>query len=432
MQKLRTHYVNQLSPDMNGHEVTLAGWVHEMRELGKLKFLLLRDRTGIAQVTIKAGEAPPEVAKIHLIKESVVSVRGRVKREPQSRKGYEIVPLEIVDLNPISAMVPFEVTGKVPAEIDVRLDNRYIDLRRLETRAVFKVQHEVMRAFREKLLELGFEEIRPPCIVAAATEGGADVFKFSYFDREAFLAQSPQLYKQLAVIGGMDRVFMTMPVFRAEKHNTTTHLNEVLQMDIEMGFGDHNDAMDVLEKTTLHIISSVRKNCAEQLATLGQKLDVPKEVPRYTYTEIVEKLNKHGVEMEWGEDFSKEQERRMLELVKDELFFITEWPTRVRAFYSMPVEGRPEVCNAFDLMYRGLEIASGAQRIHLPELLVKALKARGLDPAGFEFYIKAFRLGAPPHAGWSIGLERLTMKLTGRENIREACLFPRDRTRLTP
>ncbi len=430
---MRTHYVGELSPGMDGQEVILAGWVHEVRDIGKIKFVQLRDRSGIAQVTAKKGVASEEVMKaMSLVKESVVQIRGTVKAEKQSKKGYEVIPLEVKDLNPISAMVPFEVTGKVPAEIDVRLDNRTIDLRRLETSAVFKIQHEVLRAFREKLIELNFQEIRTPCIAAAATEGGTEVFRVEYFERHAYLVQSPQLYKQLAVIGGMDRVFMTVPVFRAEKHNTTTHLNEVLQMDAELGFGDHNDAMDVLEKAALHILSSVRKNCGEALKTLETEVLVPEKVPRYTYSDCVEKLKAAGEAMEWGHDFTKEQDKKLGELIPEELYFITEWPTKVRAFYSHPIEDAPEKCNAFDLIYRGLEIASGAQRIHKPEMLIDALKSRGLDPAGFEFYISPFRFGAPPHAGWSIGLERLTMKLAERENIREACLFPRDRHRLTP
>lgn len=430
---LRTHYVGELSPEMDGQDVALAGWVHEVRDIGKIKFIQLRDRTGIAQVIAKKGVASEEVMKaMSLVKESVVQVKGKVKAEKQSKKGYEIVPVEVVDLNPISTLVPFEVTGKVPAEIDVRLDNRCIDLRRLETTAVFRIQHEVLRSFREKMLEMNFEEIRPPCITGAATEGGTEVFRFDYFEKHAYLVQSPQLYKQLAVIGGMDRVFMTVPVFRAEKHNTTTHLNEVLQMDAEMGFADHDDAMDALEKAALQILSGVRKNCGDALKALGGEVSVPKEVPRYTYSDCVERLKKAGESMEWGHDFTKEQDKKLGDLIPEELYIITEWPTKVRAFYSHPIEGAPEKCNAYDLMYRGLEIASGAQRIHRPEMLLDALKSRGLNPEEFEFYVKPFRFGAPPHAGWSIGLERLTMKLAGMENIREACLFPRDRHRLTP
>lgn len=430
---IRTHYVSELKPEMDGKEVTLAGWVHEVRDIGKIIFIQLRDRTGVTQVTAKKGVVTDEViAKMKLVKESVVRVRGKIAANKQAKKGYEIIPLEVEDLNPVSAMIPFEVTGKVPAEIDVRLDHRYIDFRRLETQAIFKIQAEVMVAFREKLVGLGFQEIRPTCLVGAATEGGTDVFEVQYFERKAYLAQSPQLYKQLAVIGGMDKVFMTIPVFRAEKHNTTTHLNEVLQMDVELGFGDHNDAMDVLEAVTIHILKQVKEKCPEELALLGQDVKVPVKIPRYTYSECVKRLATKGVKVQPNADFSKEEEKQMLETIPEELFFITDWPTKVRAFYSMPKKDDPEHCNAFDLMYKGLEISSGAQRIHSPEILIHALKSRGLNPDDFKFYVDAFRVGAPPHAGWSIGLERITQQLTGVKNIRECTMFPRDRTRLTP
>lgn len=230
----------------------------------------------------------------------------------------------------------------------------------------------------------------------------------------------------------MDRVFMTIPVFRAEKHNTTSHLNEVFQMDIEMGFGDHNDAMDALDAVFKHMLACAKKNCADALKTLGVEVKIPGEIKRYTYSEVVDLLNENEAKINWGEDFSKEQEKKMVELLGDEAFFITAWPTKVRAFYSMPNSENDEVCNAFDFMYRGMEIASGAQRIHQPELLVKQLKARGLNPDDFNFYVNAFRMGAPPHAGWSVGMERLVMKICERENIRECALFPRDRNRLTP
>jgi aspartyl-tRNA synthetase len=302
----------------------------------------------------------------------------------------------------------------------------------METSAVFKVKSRMLHSFRERLCQLGFTEINPPCIVSAATEGGTELFPVKYFERKAFLAQSPQLYKQLAVIGGMDKVFMTTPVFRAEKHNTTTHLNELISLDIEMGFADHNDAMDVLEDVIKRVTSDVMEGCQEELKLLEAKLDVPKKIERHTYTDVVELLNKNGNEMAWGADFNREQESKAAELLGEEIFFITEWPTKSRAFYSMPQEKNPKVCNAFDLMYGGLEIASGAQRIHIPHLLVEQLTSRGLDPKEFDFYVNAFRMGAPPHAGWAVGAERLAMKLCNRSNIRECALFPRDRTRITP
>ncbi|MEM3690430.1 MAG: aspartate--tRNA(Asn) ligase, partial [Candidatus Micrarchaeia archaeon] len=319
---MRTHYAAEVKPEMNGQKVTLAGWVHEVRDIGKVKFILLRDRSGIVQITGKKGVTDDAVLeKMSLVKESVVKITGVVKEEKQARGGVEINPTEIVDLNPVKVKIPFEVTGKVPADLDVRLNHRQIDLRRIETSAVFKVKSQMLYSFREKLHQLGFQEINPPCIVSAATEGGTELFPVQYFEKQAFLAQSPQLYKQLAVVGGMDKVFMTTPIFRAEKHNTTTHLNELISLDVEMGFADHEDAMDVLEEVMKHIISSVVKNCSEELKVLGAELKVPKNIKKHTYAEVVELLNKNGVKMKWGEDFTREGEMKAAELLGEELFF---------------------------------------------------------------------------------------------------------------
>ncbi|MFH0922444.1 MAG: aspartate--tRNA(Asn) ligase [Candidatus Micrarchaeota archaeon] len=431
---MRSHYAIDVTPHLDGKHVSLAGWVHETRDLGGLLFIVLRDRSGLIQITLKKKEADPDLVKIasHLVKEAAIVCEGVVKASKIASGGREVIPEEITVVGEVLKTVPFEVTGKVPADLDVRLDHRSIDLRRFETSAIFKIRHFLQKAFREKLCELTFREITPPCVVSTSTEGGADLFSVKYFEKNAFLAQSPQLYKQLAVIGGMDKVFMITPVFRAEKHNTLLHLNECTQMDAEMGFADDNDALDVMEKTVLHILSEVKKNCSDELALLKADFKVPHEIPRFSYDEIVNALGKKGVKMNWGDDFSKENEEKIPAAIGEELFIIRDWPTQARAFYSMPREENPDVCKAYDLVFKGLEIASGAQRIHTPELLVAQLKARGLKPENFEDYVDAFRFGSIPHAGWSIGVERLLMKLTNRENIRECALFPRDRHRLTP
>jgi len=428
----RTCYISDAKRKI-GEEVVIAGWAHEIRDLGKLKFVQVRDRTGIIQVTAKAGREPEAALfAMSVPKETVVSVKGKVVESKLAGAGCELIPSEFVVLNDITAKVPFEVTGKVPADLDVRLDFRYVDLRQASTSAIFRIRSVIANSFREYARLQGCVEIHTPTIVEAATEGGADVFKLQYFEKEAYLVQSPQLYKQLAVIGGMDKVFMTVPVFRAEKHNTLTHLNEALQMDIEMGFATPEDAIDVLEGSVLHILSSVKKECGEELKTLGRELAVPASIPRHTYTELVEKLNASGTPHKWGDDFTRETEAKLSEILGYSTYFITKWPTECRAFYSMPSEEDPKICNAYDLNYEGLEISSGAQRIHKPEILIKQLQARGLNPSDFEFYINAFRVGAPPHAGWSIGLDRLTMKVCGLHNIREAVMFPRDRVRVSP
>ena len=280
------------------------------------------------------------------------------------------------------------------------------------------------------MLKDGLTEIRTPALVEAATEGGADLFQVEYFEKKAFLAQSPQLYKQLAVVGGMDRVFMVVPVFRAEKHNTVFHLNEITQMDAELGFADHNDAMRLLKKAVKNIINDVSRKNGEDLKRLNVTLSKP-VVKEITYKKAVSLLNSNGQKMEFGEDFNREQEDMLCKLLGD-LVLVKEYPRSVRAFYSMPNDKDKRVCNSFDLLFKGLEVSSGAQRIHIPEVLVQSITERGLNPNDFDFYINAFKRGAPPHAGWSLGLERLTMKMTGMQNIRECCMFPRDRVRLKP
>lgn len=428
---LRSHYINELKSVMDGQRVTLAGWVHEVRETAKITFMLLRDRTGIVQVIGKEGVTSSDVIKsMSLPKESVVLVKGIVKANPEAKKGFEIIPESIENLNPLSAQVPFEVTGKVPADLDVRLNNRYIDLRRITTRSIFNIESTVLNTFTETFAKKGFVQIRTPSIIAEASEGGTDLFTIKYFEREAYLAQSPQLYKQLAVIGGLDKVYMIVPVFRAEKSNTIFHLTESTQMDIEMGFADNNDAIRELAMIVKNIIKSVAKKNAEDLENLGVKLEIPK-VKIVTYEKVIKKLNENGYKVEFGSDLTREYEEEVYKQFGDAVI-VKDYPTALRAFYSMPYEDNSEISKSYDFIYKGLEISSGAQRIHKAQMLEEALRKRNLDPANFEFYINAFRLGAPPHAGWSIGLERLTMKITGASNIRECSMFPRDRKRVVP
>jgi len=429
----RSHYVSEAKNNI-GKKVKIAGWVHDFRDLGKLKFVHVRDKTGIIQVTMKKGTVDDKLLEsVDVNKEDVVSFGGEVKDNKIAPDGVEIVPDEFELLNKVERKLPVDPTGHVPSDLDTRLDYRYIDLRKKDVTLAFRVKSLLATSFREYLVERKFVEIHPSAITGAATEGGTEVFPLKYFETQAYLVQSPQLYKQLAVIGGLDRVMITMPVFRAEKHSTTTHLNEITQIDIEMGFADHNDVMDILEGVTLHMLGKVKKEFGGQIEeTFGAELVVPKKVPRYAYSDLIDKLKSEKFEIEFGDDFSKEAEKKITEVLGEELYFVYDWPTSVRAFYSMPDDKNEEICHAFDFVYRGLEIASGAKRIHLVSLLEKQLKKRGMDPANFEFYLNAFRMGAPPHSGWSIGLERFAMKVCNRENIRECMLFPRDRMRLSP
>jgi nondiscriminating aspartyl-tRNA synthetase len=306
-----------------------------------------------------------------------------------------------------------------------------LDFRSEESNAIFKIQSKILESFRGFFLGRRYVEIQPPVIIASASEGGAELFSLKYFEKEAYLAQSPQLYKQMCAIS-FEKVFTVLPIFRAEKFEQPTHLNEVRQMDIEESFATDQDVMKVLEEFMAYCVKSVSETCVEELNRLGQKLealDLP--LKRIQYSEAVNMLRKSGEEIEYGMDFSKTQEKKLTALVGRRAFFMVDWPLELKAFYAMP-NSDGKTARAFDLIYDGLEVCSGTQRIHMPTLLIDRLKAKGLNPDNFKSYVDAFRYGAPYHAGWSIGLERLTMKITARENIREATMFPRDRNRITP
>ena len=413
-----------------GRTVTIAGWVKRTRELRKISFIVLRDRTGEIQVTVKDGALKSTVADLG--REDVVAVTGKAVSSEIVHAGVEFVPDGIEVLNRAKQPLPFDLFGTVKAELDTRLNYRFMDFRTPHTNAIFTIQNVLLAAFREFLIDDGYIEFQPPCIIASASEGGAELFSIPYFEREAYLAQSPQLYKQMAAIS-FEKVFTVTPIWRAEKFDTPTHLNEVRQMDIEQAFADDETVMEVLERTLVHMLEAVKEKCPGELELLGREIAVP-ELPlrRLTYTEAVELLQEAGEEMIWGEDFTKAHERRLMELVGEEAFFIKDWPSVQKAFYAMPHEDNPDVVHAFDLLYNGIELSSGTQRVHLPELLRQQLRKKGLDPEDFTHYIESFSYGAPPHAGWSIGLERLTMTVTGMANIRECCMFPRDRDRLVP
>jgi nondiscriminating aspartyl-tRNA synthetase len=439
--KLRTHYTTKIDPDEVGEEkVTLAGWVHEVRDLGGICFVVVRDREGRSQVTLVKKKIDKELFDHarKLIRESVVSITGSVKPEPKAPNGYEIIPDEITVLNEAESPLPMDTTGKVDAELDTRLDSRFIDLRRSRTQAVFRVRHEVLKAVRTFLTNEGFIESSSPKVVATATEGGTSLFPITYFDREAFLNQSPQLFKQILMSGGMDRVFEIGPIFRAEEHDTRRHLNEATSIDIEASFADHFDVMEILENMVEFVYSHVIENAVQSLETLGVELKVPKTpFLRLTYKEAIDIVNAHGEEeLEWGDDLSTLSEHTIGKHVFDETgeshYFIIDWPTEIKPFYAMPYEDKWEISKSFDMMHRTMELSSGAQRIHNHDLLKGRIESQGLDPYGFDFYLRAFRYGMPPHAGWGMGCERLVMTMLGVENIRDVVLFPRDRKRLSP
>ncbi len=431
---IRTHYSTQVTSEMNGTSVTICGWAHEIRDLGGITFLVLRDREGMVQVTLFKKTIDKKILEVvrNLSRESVVAVTGTVKKEAKAPNGYELVPTQVTVLAKADSPLPMDTTGKVDADLDTRLDARFMDVRRPRTQAIFRIRHLMQKSIREFLDMEGFIEITTPKVVATATEGGTALFPITYFEREAFLNQSPQLFKQLMMSGGLDRVFEIGPIFRAEEHDTRKHLNEATSIDIEASYLDNEDVMVILENLIKHVYSTVAEKGTKYLETLGVELTIP-ETPfrRITYDEAISIARDCGETIEWGDDLSTESEHSIGKTI-GEHYFITDWPTKIKPFYAMPYEDKPEICRAFDMMHPRMELSSGAQRVHSYELLKQRIAYQGLNPDGFEFYLKAFRYGMPPHSGWGVGAERLLMTMLGIENIREVVLFPRDRKRLSP
>lgn len=425
--------IQDVNPDCERAEI--AGWVHEERDLGGLTFLLVRDRTGILQVTIPKKKVSAEVlaAVKEASRESVISCEGVVKATEKAPGGRELVPETLIVISRSDTPLPLDVAEKVPADLETRLDNRYLDLRKPRVNAIFLIRNAALRAVSEYLWDHHFTQVQTPKIVAAATEGGTELFPLAYFNKEAFLNQSPQLYKQMLMSAGFDRVFEIGPIFRAEEHNTVRHLNEATSIDIEMSFADEKDAMKVLEETVSYAYDRVADTCNNELAVLGlNDFEVPKTpFPTITYQEAIDIASAKGEELTFGDDLSTAAEK----IVGNEMgtmYFITEWPSSIRPFYTLSFEDRPEVCRAFDMMHPKMELSSGAQRCHIHSLLVSQIKAKGLNPDAFEFYLNPFRYGMPPHAGWGLGAERLVMTMLDLQNIREGVLFPRDRHRISP
>ncbi len=427
---LRSHTLGEI-PSLQGKEVRVCGWIHDIRVLGRIAFIILRDRYGFAQVTLIRGLVGKEKFRKYtkIPRESVVCIRGRVQKSEQAKLGFEILPEEIEVLNRADSPLPLGVADKVDAEIDTRIENRFLDMRKREILSIFEIRNTILQGIREYLLANNFIEVHTPKIVATATEGGTELFPVKYFEKNAYLNQSPQLYKQMLMAAGLDRVLEVAPAFRAEEHNTTRHLNEFISIDIEMSFANEEDAMQMLEGSIVNAIRKLKEEREEEMKTLEIEWDVPKlPFRRITYDEALEIVKNNGIEMEWGEDFSAEA-LNALGSELQEFYFITRWPMEIKPFYVLP-DGK--YSHAFDLMYGEKEITSGAQRNHIYESLVEVMRSKGLNPENFEYYLRAFRYGMPPHAGWGLGLERLTMIVTGVKNIRECVIFPRDRTRLVP
>ena len=423
-----------------GETVAIGAVVDVARNQGKLAFFDFRDRTGFVQGVVFGKPEILEIAKT-LGSEWVVSISGVVNKRPEKTIKADVVngdiELEITDITVLSKAIDLPFDSSAELNLDTLLDYRPYTLRRARERAIFKVQTEIVRAYREALTNAGFTEFQAPKIAGDDAEGGAGAFKIDYLkDKTAYLATSPQLYKQI-MVGVYERVFTTGSAFRAEKHATSRHLNEIAMLDAEMGFIESQyDVMKVFTETLRHITAHLEKTCVEEFKTLGATLpQCPEEFPHMKLRDAQKLISDAtGVDCTNEPDLDPAHERWLsdyaIKNLGSDFIFITHYPVTKRPFYAMEDSENPGFAKCFDLLFRGVEISSGNQRVHDYETLVEKMKKKGLNPDSFSFYLQAFKYGIPPHGGWGMGLERLTQKYLGLENAKEASLFPRDINRI--
>ncbi len=422
-----------------GERVRIAGWLHSLRQMGGINFLVIRDGWGTIQAVTETEAEITQLLERELSVESVLSVEGEVISMPQAPGGIELHNLQVEVITPVTGVPVIPLNKrKITANIGTLLDHAAITDRHLERRAVFRLSAGAMSAFRSILSARDFTEIQTPKIVASATESGANVFKLDYFGRDAYLAQSPQFYKQI-MVGVFERVFEIGPVFRAEPHDTTRHINEYVSLDVEFGFiENHFTVMALLRDVIAGILETLSSFYANELKLLRMHMPaVPVEIPYIHFSDAQDLIfRRYGADVRGEPDLSPQDERWLGEWAQQEygseFLFVTGYPMRKRPFYTHPEPGRPEFSNSFDLIFRGTELVTGGQRLHLYQDYLAALEKARLPIEPFETYLEAFRYGMPPHGGFAIGLERLLMQLTGAPNIRLTTTFPRDLTRLTP
>jgi len=428
MQFNRTHNIEDVKSDMKGQEVIIGGWIEDLRKLGKMTFLTVRDVTGLAQVIVKE-ESSKNIEGV--TRQSVIRVQGKVQETKARDFEWEIKADQIEVLANAKHPLPIDPIGRLESNIDNRLNARALDMRNQRTASIFKIRHHVLAAIRKTFSDKKFIEINTPKLIGSASEGGANLFSLDYFGKQAYLAQSPQLYKEQMTIG-LERVYEIASFYRAEKSHTGRHLSEFTSVDIEAAFMDYTDVMEVLESLIVEVYKYISEKCKEEQKTIGITIKVPPSpFERITYSEILKELNDEGEKLEFGDDLL-DSHLRIVGKKHPGFFFITDWPMKLKPFYIREKEEEPTISRSFDLQFGYLELSSGGTRLHDREKIKLRLKEQGLDPTKFENHLQAFDWGMPPHAGWGLGLERLLTTLIGLDNVREVILYPRDPERLTP
>ncbi len=435
--KLTRTQIKEVFEKKAGTRVRIAGWVHDSRALGKVRFLVVRDVSGRIQIVGVKTETPEHIFEMmgKLNRESVVYIEGIVKDSKQAPGGKELAIESIELVSAADEKLPIDVSDFSKTELPKRLDYRFLDTRRKEPSSIFKIRSSIYKNVVDFFYDNGFTIINTPKITTIGLESGAESFVVNYFNKKAVLAQSPQFYKQMFVNGGFERVLEIGQVYRAEKSHTTRHLTEFTGVDFEMGFiNDENDVMDMIENMLKYVLAKVRDERKEELAEMKIEIKIPKKIPRVPMAELKKILAKHGKKLKEDDDLDAEAEKMLGEYVLkeygEEFIFVTNYPAKVRPFYHMRPENDSKGTRSFDLLWKGVEIATGAQREHRLDILQQQAKEKGviIPP----IYEDIFRFGAIPHGGVGFGLDRITQRLLNLDNVREGLLLPRDTERLTP
>ncbi|MGB9987658.1 aspartate--tRNA(Asn) ligase [Salarchaeum japonicum] len=431
-------YTGDVTPEMDGETVAVAGHVHELRDLGGLVFVIVRDRDSLLQAVFKEDREPElfEAAE-DLGAEDVVRIEGEVTESGQAPGGVELVPESLDLIDEADAPLPLEISKDVDADLSTRLDNRGIDLRQPDVKAIFTLKSVLMDAMEDWFEQEGFVDVDTPLISKGGAEGGAELFPVVYYEEEAFLSQSPQLYKQILMASGFDKIYETGTAFRAEDFATSRHVSEIAMFDVELAYiEDHNDVMDVQEESLRYALEQVAEHAAPELDELGVDLTVPDEdFPRVTFDEALDILeDEFGHFPDDPTDLDTKGEKLLGEYFEDQghpAFFVVGYPDE-KFYYMQNVEGDDIASRKFDLIYKGQELSSGGQRQHDVDAMREMMQAEGVDESNFEFYLNALSYGTPPHGGYGLGIDRLVQQVCELENIKEAILFPRDPNRLAP
>ena len=431
-------YTAEITSDDDGENVSIAGWAHEIRDLGGLTFVIVRDREGQVQATFKEDDNEELFEKAQDIgKEDIIHVTGEVEETDQAPGDREIKPDSLEIISNANSPLPMDISKNIDSDLSTRLDNRFMDLRQPEVHAIFSLRSHLIESMEEWFDENDYINIQTPTIAKMGAEGGAELFPVIYYDEEAFLSQSPQLYKQMLMAAGFDKVYKTGTAFRAEEFATSRHVSEISMFDVELAFiEDQHDVMDVVEESLRYTLEETKKKSADDLEELGVDLEVPEEdFPRIKFEEARRILKEeYDYEPDDPEDLDTKGEKLLGEHFMEQghpAVFVVGYPGE-KFYYMEAREGDDYQSRRFDMLYKGLELVSGGQREHDMERLMNAVDEEGIDPEDISFYLESFKFGMPPHGGYGLGLDRLVKQVAELDNVKEGILFPRTPDRLTP